>query len=168
MKNNKPFILIVIGSKNDLEYVKEARELLKNFNCEYSLMISSAHRTPDRTREIIKNAHLKGVDIIIAMAGKASHLAGVIASYTTLPIIGVPLDSSLSGIDALLSTVQMPKGVPVASMGIGKSGAYNAIMFSLRILAISNKKIKDELTGFLLKEKTSLENEIKKYDENPI
>ena len=122
----KPLVGIVMGSDSDLPVMDEALKVLDFFSIDYEVTISSAHRTPERTSEFSKNARTRGFDVIIAGAGWAAHLAGVIASETILPVIGVPIDSSpLNGFDALLSTVQMPGGIPVATMCIGKAGAKN-------------------------------------------
>jgi phosphoribosylaminoimidazole carboxylase PurE protein len=119
----KKLVAIVMGSDSDLPVMQEAGKLLDEFNVGYNITISSAHRSPELTAAFAKNAAQKGFEVIIAGAGGAAHLAGVIASKTTLPVIGVPIDSSsLKGLDALLSTVQMPSGVPVATMAIGKAG----------------------------------------------
>ena len=116
--------------------------MLEEFNIPYHMTVSSAHRTPERTLKLVRNAEKNGVEIIIAGAGAAAHLAGVIASHTTLPVIGVPIDSSsLNGIDALYSTVQMPPGIPVATMAVGKAGAKNAAIFAAQILGLKDAGI---------------------------
>jgi len=118
-----PVVSIVMGSKSDWETIAEAGKVLDQFNVPYEYLVTSAHRSPERTVAFARDAAARGIKVIIAGAGAAAHLAGVIASYTLLPVIGIPLDSSpLQGIDALLSTVQMPQGVPVATMAIGKAG----------------------------------------------
>lgn len=142
----KSFISIVIGSKSDFEVIKEATKILENFSCPYELIISSAHRSPQRTKDYIKAAEEKGASVFIAAAGMAAHLAGAIASQTTKPVIGVPLDSSsLKGVDALLSIAQMPPRMPVATMAIGKSGAINAAYFAMQILALSDEALANKL-----------------------
>ncbi len=148
MKNNKPVVYVVIGSEKDYEVMSEAKRVLDEFGVKNEVLIISAHRTPERCRRFARNAEKEGVKVIIAGAGKAAHLAGVIASWTTLPVIGVPLDAGLSGLDALLSTVQMPGGVPVACMAIGKSGAVNAALLAVEILALSDSKLKKSLNKY--------------------
>lgn len=142
----KPLVGILMGSDSDLPVMEEAAKALKDFGIPYEMTVSSAHRTPKRTSEYAKSAQGRGIRVIIAGAGAAAHLAGFIAAETTLPVIGVPIDSSpLKGLDSLLSTVQMPGGVPVASMAIGKAGAKNAGLFAAQILAVSNPKLADAL-----------------------
>ena len=135
-------ISIVMGSESDLETVSEAVNILKKFKVSFEARVLSAHRAPDNLRNYVEEADKKGVKIFIAAAGGAAALAGVIASHTNLPVIGIPIETkALKGLDSLLSTVQMPAGVPVATMAIGKSGARNAAIFALEILAISDKKL---------------------------
>jgi len=142
----KPRVLILMGSDSDLPVMEEAAKVLEQFHISYEMTVSSAHRTPERTVRIIRNAENKWVEVIIAGAGSAAHLAGVIASHTVLPVIGVPIDSSpLKGLDALYSTVQMPPGVPVAAMSIGKAGAKNAALFAIQILGIKDPIITSAL-----------------------
>lgn len=148
-----PVVGIVMGSKSDLEVMKEARKVLKEFGVSCEMRILSAHRTPELAMEYAKNARQRGMKAIIAGAGMAAHLAGVMAAQTTLPIIGVPMaNSSLGGMDALLSTVQMPPGVPVACMAIGKAGARNAAMFAVQILALSDAKLDQALNQYRKKQ----------------
>lgn len=144
----KPQVLIIMGSDSDLSVMKEAGEILKEFDIPFEMTIASAHRTPEHAMRLASEAEKKGIDVIIAGAGMAAHLAGVLASHTTIPVIGVPIDSSsLKGLDSLLSTVQMPPGVPVATMAIGKAGAKNAAILSAQIIGRKNlevaKKLKD-------------------------
>jgi phosphoribosylaminoimidazole carboxylase PurE protein len=142
----KKEVLIIMGSKSDKPVISSAEGILKRFNVPYDIIVSSAHRNPEQTRKIASEAVKKGYKVIIAGAGYAAHLAGVIASETVLPVIGVPIASSpLGGLDALYSTVQMPSGVPVASMGIGKSGAKNAAIFAIEILSLDNKKYRKKI-----------------------
>jgi phosphoribosylamine--glycine ligase len=130
--------------------MQAAADFLKAVGIQYEIRISSAHRTPAQTAEYARTAAARGLKIIIAGAGMAAHLAGVIAAHTNLPVIGVPMDaSSLGGLDALLSTVQMPPGIPVATMGIGKAGAKNAAVLAARILALENKEIALALERFV-------------------
>ncbi len=146
---SKPSVLILMGSDSDLPVMQEARDALKIFGIPCRLTISSAHRTPERTLKLASSAERDGIKVIIAGAGCAAHLAGFIASETTLPVIGVPIDSgSLNGLDALLSTVQMPGGVPVACMAIGKAGAKNAGIFAAEMLSLSDGKIRAKLKEY--------------------
>lgn len=145
---NKP-ISIIMGSQSDLKTLKEAIDLLKEFKVGFEVKVLSAHRSPKDLVEYVKAAPKNGRKVFIAAAGGAAALAGVIASHTTLPVIGVPIETkSLKGIDSLLSTVQMPAGIPVASMAIGKAGAKNAAIFALEILGIADKKINTRLNNY--------------------
>jgi phosphoribosylaminoimidazole carboxylase PurE protein len=131
----KTQVLIVMGSDSDMPVLEEAGKILKKFRISYEMTIASAHRTPERTIRLAFEAEEKGIEVIIAGAGMAAHLAGVLAAHTIVPVIGVPIDSSpLNGLDSLLSTVQMPPGVPVATMAIGKAGAKNAAILSAQII----------------------------------
>lgn len=142
-------ISIIMGSKSDLDTVQAAIDLLKEFKTGFEVKVLSAHRTPKELQEYVGSASKKGTKVFIAAAGGAAALAGVIASHTTLPVIGIPIEtSSLKGIDSLLSTVQMPGGVPVASMAIGKAGAKNAALFALEILGTCDKTISAMLAGY--------------------
>lgn len=141
-------IAIFLGSDSDYDIVKDAQAILKEFKVSFALEVTSAHRSPARTFKLIKEYEKKGVEVFVAVAGKAAHLAGVVAAHTVKPVIGVPVESSsFDGLDALLSTVQMPKGVPVATMGLGKSGAANAALLAIQILSLNDpslvKKLKD-------------------------
>lgn len=128
-----------MGSGSDIPTMEEAVRILEKFSIPYEIRILSAHRTPDETAAYAKNLAGRGVKVLIAGAGWAAHLAGSVAAQTTIPVIGVPIDSSpLNGMDALLSTVQMPPGIPVATMSIGKGGAYNAALFAVQILCLSD------------------------------
>ncbi|HWR59439.1 MAG TPA: 5-(carboxyamino)imidazole ribonucleotide mutase [Thermodesulfovibrionales bacterium] len=156
----KPKVLIMMGSDSDLPTVEEAGKILRMFGIPYEMTIASAHRTPDRAQKLSAEAEKRGVEVIIAAAGAAAHLAGVVASHTTLPVIGIPVNSSpLQGFDALLSTVQMPPGVPVATMAVGKAGASNAAFFAARILGRKDRQIVKKLTAY--RRKTALEIEKK-------
>ncbi len=147
-------VAVVMGSDSDLKVMKSCVEMLENFDIEPEVRILSAHRTPDAAAEFADSAAGKGIKVIIAAAGMAAHLAGSLAGRTALPIIGVPLDSGqgLGGMDALLSTVQMPPGVPVASMAIGKAGAKNAAVFAAQILALSDDTLKEKVARFRAKQ----------------
>lgn len=137
-----PVVSIVMGSKSDLEVMSEAAAVLKEFGVSHEVRVISAHRTPDRAHAFGRAARARGTKVIIAGAGKAAHLAGVMASLTTLPVIGVPMATSdLGGLDSLLSTVQMPGGIPVATTAIGKAGARNAGLLAVAMLAISNSRL---------------------------
>lgn len=145
----KPLVGILMGSDSDLPVMEEAVKVLKDFSIPYEVTVSSAHRTPARTSRYAKSAEKRGLKVIICGAGSAAHLAGFVAAETTLPVLGVPIDSSaLKGLDALLSTVQMPGGVPVATMAIGKAGAKNAAIFAAEMLAISDKRLAEALKDF--------------------
>ena len=142
-------VSIVMGSASDLSVMEESINTLKELKIGFEVMVTSAHRSPERTSQYARNASDRGIEVIIAGAGHSAHLAGVIASYTYLPVIGVPIDSSpLKGLDSLLSTVQMPPGVPVATMAVGKSGAKNAALFAAQILANKYPEIKKEVEAF--------------------
>jgi phosphoribosylaminoimidazole carboxylase PurE protein len=144
-----PKVLILIGSKRDQEVMLKGAKFLEDLNVPYQMEISSAHRNPEKTKRLAQEAEKTGVKVIIAGAGMAAHLPGVIASHTTLPVIGVPLSaSSLSGLDSLLSMVQMPSGIPVATMAIGEAGAKNAAILAVQILALSDEKLKSKLDEF--------------------
>ena len=144
--NNKPKVSIIMGSKSDLDTMSMASEVLRELEVSHEIKIISAHRTPDLMFEFAKNAQNRGIEIIIAGAGGAAHLPGMVASITELPVIGVPIKSSnLNGIDSLLSIVQMPKGVPVATVAIGDHGAENAALISAKILALNDNKISKNL-----------------------
>ena len=139
-------ISIIMGSQSDLETLKEAIDILKKFKVGFEAKVLSAHRSPKELAAYAEEASGRGMKVFIAAAGGAAALAGVIASHTTLPVIGIPIETkSLKGLDSLLSTVQMPVGIPVACMSIGKSGAKNAAIFALQILGICDKKIKARL-----------------------
>jgi len=153
-KNAKKNVLVseVMVSDSDLPVMTEATKVLEEFGIDYELILTSAHRTPLRTTKFAVSAAGRGIKIIIVGAGAAAHLAGVIASQTTLPVIGIPIDATaLNGLDALLSTVQMPGGIPVATMAIGKAGAKNAALFAARILAVENKEISTKLSSYIKK-----------------
>lgn len=146
---NAPKVTILMGSENDYETMEESVKMLKQFQVPFEVFVTSAHRTPERTVQIINDAVNKGVKAFIVGAGAAAHLAGVVAAHTTLPVIGVPIDaSSLNGVDALYSTVMMPGGIPVASMAIGKAGAQNAGLFAVSILSTSDAGLVEKLAAY--------------------
>ena len=159
----KPVVGILMGSDSDLPIMQEAAAMLQEFGIEYEMTIASAHRTPKKVLEYSQSAEKRGLKVIIAGAGWAAHLAGVVASQTTLPVIGVPIDSSpLKGIDALLSTAQMPGGVPVATMSLGKSGAKNAGVFAAQIIAIGDVKIANRLKVYKVEMEREVEEKSKR------
>ena len=144
-----PEVLIVMGSDSDLSVMEEGAKILAEFGVPYEMRISSAHRSPRRTATLAAEASGRGIRVIIAGAGMAAHLAGVIAAETLLPVIGVPMGGGeLDGLDALYSTVQMPGGIPVATMAIGKAGAKNAGILAVQILALGNENLTNALTSY--------------------
>jgi len=162
-KKTKPIVGIVIGSDSDLPVMEEAVKVLKSLGIPYHITISSAHRTPERTSRYAKGAEKRGIKVIIAGAGSAAHLAGFIAAQTIIPVIGVPIDSSsLNGLDALLSTVQMPGGVPVASMAIGKAGAKNAGIFAVQILSTADEGLRAKLKAHRKEQTKAIEEKAKR------
>ena len=149
-QNITPSVAIIMGSQSDWETMKFSEEILIKLKIPFTTKIISAHRTPDRMTDFAKNARENSIQVIIAGAGGAAHLPGMVASHTELPVIGVPIQSSsLNGLDSLLSIVQMPGGVPVATMSIGKAGAINAAVYAAKILSLSNKEINTKLTNWL-------------------
>jgi phosphoribosylaminoimidazole carboxylase PurE protein len=156
-------VVILIGSESDLDVVTGAGRVLDDFGVSHRLEVTSAHRSPERTRMLIAESEKQGVKIFIAVAGKAAHLAGFVAGQTSLPVIGVPVESAgLGGMDALLSTVQMPKGVPVATMGLGKAGAHNAAILAVQILSLGDPALKEKLAGY----KRDLADQVEKSSKN--
>ena len=144
-----PQVGIVMGSDSDLNVMQEAAAVLKKFEIPYEMTVASAHRSPQRAADFAGSALQRGLKVIIAGAGHAAHLAGVLAAHTRLPVIGVPIDSScLQGLDALLATVQMPPGIPVATMAIGKSGARNAGILATQIIATADPALGEKLENF--------------------
>ena len=144
----KQLVSIVMGSDSDLPVMNEASIMLDKFGINHEVKIFSAHRSPEKTASFAKSAKKKGVKVIIAGAGGAAHLAGVVAAHTTLPVIGVPMESKLDGLDSLLSTAQMPAGVPVATVAIGKAGAVNAAILAAQIIGINNASIGKKLVAY--------------------
>jgi len=158
----KPKVLIVIGSDSDLPVMEEAGKVLEEFGIPYILTVASAHRSPERTRKLATEAEEKGIEVIIAAAGMAAHLAGMLASHTLVPVIGVPIDSSsLHGLDSLLSTVQMPPGVPVATMAIGSAGAKNAAILSAQIVSKKDPQVAKRLKEYRKKMSEGIEAKAK-------
>ncbi len=136
------FVSIMMGSKSDYEIMSECAKTLEKFGVKYELIISSAHRSPKRTKEYIKEAEEKGAKVFIEAAGMAAHLAGAVAAYTTKPVLGVPMPgSALASMDSLFSTVQMPGGIPVGTLAVGKAGAKNAAYLAMQILALNDETL---------------------------
>jgi len=156
-------VSVVMGSDSDLPIMTEATKVLEEFGIGYELILTSAHRTPQRTTKFAVSAAGRGIKVIIVGAGAAAHLAGVIASQTSLPVIGIPINAtSLNGLDALLSTVQMPEGIPVATMAIGKAGAKNAALYAARVLALEDKGLSTRLSSYIKK----MAKEVEKKQKN--
>lgn len=146
MEQSNALVSILMGSDSDLDIMMEAGRTLEKFGVPYEIDVTSAHRSPERSRRIVAEAPKRGIRVFIIGAGAAAHLAGVVAAESTLPVIGVPLDASaLRGVDALYATVQMPAGIPVATMAIGKAGATNAAIFAVEILALSDEELQRKL-----------------------
>lgn len=159
------FVSILMGSKSDYETMKEAIKTLESFGVKYELIISSAHRSPKRTKEYIANAEEKGVKVFIAAAGMAAHLAGAVAAYTTKPVLGVPMSgSNLASMDSLFSTVQMPSGIPVGTLAIGKAGAINAAYLAMQILAIYDVDLAQKLKEDRLEKEKKLVSDSKEVE----
>jgi phosphoribosylaminoimidazole carboxylase PurE protein len=156
-------VAVFIGSDSDLAVAQEAIGILKEFQVSHKLEVTSAHRSPGRTVKLVKSCEEDGAEIFIAVAGKAAHLAGVVAAHTVRPVIGVPVESpSLNGLDALLSTVQMPKGIPVATMGLGKSGAANAALLAIQVLGLKEPSLSEKMKKY--RENMESQVEIKSRD----
>lgn len=144
-----PLVVVVMGSRSDWETMRQADEVLAKFEVPHECRVLSAHRTPVETAEYVNQAESRGVEVIIAAAGGAAHLAGVCAAHTVLPVLGVPMESaSLKGLDSLLSTVQMPAGIPVGTLAIGPAGARNAALLAVAILATSRPDLREKLRRF--------------------
>ncbi|MDE3158543.1 MAG: 5-(carboxyamino)imidazole ribonucleotide mutase [Acidobacteriota bacterium] len=144
-----PLVVVVMGSKSDWETMRQADEVLAKFEVPHECRVLSAHRTPVETAEYVNQAESRGVEVIIAAAGGAAHLAGVCAAHTVLPVLGVPMESSsLKGLDSLLSTVQMPAGIPVGTLALGPAGARNAALLAVAILATSRPDLREKLRRF--------------------
>ena len=149
MSNESPLVGVVMGSTSDADVMEGCTDVLKQLKVPHEVRVISAHRTPERTREYAESAAERGLEVIIAGAGWAAHLAGFMAAHTILPVIGVPIDSSpLQGMDALLSTVQMPPGIPVATVALGKGGAKNAAVLAAQILALKHAPIAEKLKAY--------------------
>ncbi|MFW5915022.1 MAG: 5-(carboxyamino)imidazole ribonucleotide mutase [Planctomycetota bacterium] len=153
-------VSIVMGSQSDEEVMAKAAQVMKEFGISHEMRVISAHRTPDKAHEFASSAKERGTKVIIAGAGKAAHLAGVMASLTTLPVIGVPMKTSdLGGLDSLLSTVQMPGGIPVATTAIGSSGAKNAALMAIGVLALMDQDLATELEAYRRKMRDAVEKD---------
>ncbi len=163
--SDKALVNIVMGSDSDLPIMQACADVLKGFSIPYAMTVASAHRTPAKAAELSETARERGVKVIIAAAGMAAHLAGVLAAHTTLPVIGVPIDaSSLNGLDALLATVQMPPGIPVATMAVGKAGAKNAAIFAAQILATGDEALAAKLLEFKAEMARQVEEKAQKVE----
>ena len=163
----KPMVMIIMGSDSDYPIMQSAEDILKKMGIPFETTIASAHRTPKRAAKLATDAEKSGIEVIIAGAGMAAHLAGVLAAHTIIPVIGVPINSSpLNGLDSLLSTVQMPPGVPVATMAIGKAGAKNAAILSAQIIARKNHDIAKKLKLYKKSLEEDVEKKIKTFKKN--
>lgn len=162
-KQATPIVSVVMGSDSDFPIMSETIKILESFGVPHEVFLTSAHRSPERTTSFAKGAAKRGIKVLIIGAGAAAHLAGVIASQTLLPVIGIPIDATaLGGIDALLSIAQMPGGVPVATMAVGKAGAKNAALLAVRILALEDDGLKKKLRLFI----DDMARDIEKKQEN--
>jgi 5-(carboxyamino)imidazole ribonucleotide mutase len=162
-EKNDPIVSVVMGSDSDFPIMSETIKVLENFGIPHEVFLTSAHRSPERTSSFAKGAAKRGIKVIIVGAGAAAHLAGVIASQSLLPVIGIPIDATaLGGIDALLSIAQMPGGVPVATMAVGKAGAKNAALLAVRILAVKDEILQKKLKAFI----QDMARDIEKKQEN--
>jgi 5-(carboxyamino)imidazole ribonucleotide mutase len=148
MASSKLLVNILMGSKSDWEVMKNASDTLNQFGVAHESRVLSAHRTPKETAEYVTGAEGRGVEVVIAAAGGAAHLAGVCAAHTLLPVLGVPMESKLNGLDSLLSTVQMPAGIPVGTLAVGRPGAVNAALLAIAILALKDPELKKKLKQF--------------------
>lgn len=156
---DKPLVVVIMGSKSDWETMRHADETLTQFGVPHECRVMSAHRTPDLVAEYISGAEARGVEVVIAAAGGAAHLAGVAAAHTLLPVLGVPMESkSLKGLDSLLSTVQMPAGIPVGTLAIGQAGATNAALFAIAILANKRPDLREKLRRFRAEQAEKVRN----------
>lgn len=159
-------VAILLGSDSDYEVAEEALQILQEFEVSFAVEVTSAHRSPERTLNLVRAFEKKGVEVFIALAGKAAHLAGFVAAHTLRPVIGVPVESAaLSGLDSLLSTVQMPRGIPVATMGLGKSGASNAALLAVQILALKEDVLNEKMKEYREKMASQVESKSRKIKE---
>ena len=165
----KPVVGIIVGSDSDLPLIQETTGVLEDLRIPFEITIASAHRTPDRVSEYASTASDRGIRVIIAAAGLAAHLPGVIASETLLPVIGIPVDAGpLNGVDALYSIVQMPGGIPVAAMAIGRAGARNAAIFAAQILGLTDGQVAERLAGHRRRMAESVESKANKLAEKGV
>jgi phosphoribosylaminoimidazole carboxylase PurE protein len=159
-------VMVFLGSESDFGVMEDGVAILKEFGVPFALEVTSAHRSPERTVRLVKEAEGKGAELFIAVAGKAAHLAGVVAAHTIRPVIGVPVESeALGGMDALFSTVQMPKGVPVATMALGRHGGSNAALLAVEILALKDEGLRTKLVEYRAKMAATGEANSKKLQE---
>jgi 5-(carboxyamino)imidazole ribonucleotide mutase len=159
MTNEKPLVAVIMGSTSDWETMKHAAEMLARFEVAYETRVVSAHRTPAWLAEFSSSAEERGLEVVIAGAGGAAHLPGMVAAHTVLPVLGVPVESkALSGLDSLLSIVQMPAGVPVGTLAIGRAGATNAALLAIAILACSRPELRERLRKFREEQATGVMN----------
>lgn len=158
MTSAKPLVAVIMGSKSDWETMRHAADVLKQFDVAHECRVMSAHRTPRLVSEYVSQAEGRGTEVLIAAAGGAAHLAGVVAAHTVLPVLGVPIESlSLRGLDSLLSTVQMPGGIPVGTLAIGKPGATNAALLAIAILANSRPELREKLRRYRAEQAAKVE-----------
>jgi 5-(carboxyamino)imidazole ribonucleotide mutase len=159
-------VTVFLGSESDFEVIEGGLDILKEFGVPFTLEVTSAHRSPERTLRLVREADERGTAVFIAVAGKAAHLAGVVAAHTVRPVIGVPVEGgALSGMDALFSTVQMPKGIPVATVALGKAGGANAALLAVEILAVGNAVLRDKLVAHRKKMAEKVEANSRKLQE---
>jgi 5-(carboxyamino)imidazole ribonucleotide mutase len=147
-QSSKPLVNILMGSKSDWDVMKNASDTLNQFGVAHECRVLSAHRTPKETAEYVSGAEDRGVEVIIAAAGGAAHLAGVCAAHTVLPVLGVPMESKLLGLDSLLSTAQMPGGIPVGTLAVGKAGAVNAALLAIAILGLKDPELRKKIKQY--------------------
>jgi phosphoribosylamine--glycine ligase len=161
-----PRVAIVMGSDSDLAVMEETAAILRKFNIPFEITVASAHRSPNRAAQFASSARKRGIQVMIAGAGHAAHLAGVMAAHTSLPVIGVPIDSSaFQGLDALLSTVQMPPGIPVATVAVGKPGAKNAGILAAQILALGDPGLEEKLEAYKVEMAHQVDQKAKKLED---
>ena len=156
---------IILGSDSDFPYMEKGIQLLQEFNIPFEIEVSSAHRTPERTIKLVRDFEAQGIRVIIAAAGGAAHLPGIIASHTLLPVLGVPITSALSGLDSLYSIVQRPSGIPVAAFSIGNSGGVNSVLFAAEILALNDPEMEKKLAHFREKQQNSVTEKSRRLKE---
>ena len=159
-------VTVFLGSDSDFDVIEGGLDILKDFGVPFTLEVTSAHRSPERTLRLVREAEARGTAVFIAVAGKAAHLAGVVAAHTVRPVIGVPVEGgALSGMDALFSTVQMPKGIPVATVALGKAGGANAALLAVEILAVGDATLREKLVAYRKKMADKVEANSKKLQE---